>query len=222
VKKLLVVVATAQERDALVRSVGCSVADIGPYRAATTAQADVLVSGIGPAAAAACTATALALGRYDAVLSIGICGAFRGTADVGDLVVATELVAADLGADSPGGFLGMGSLDWADDVQPVDPAVLRAVVRQLGEVVTGPVLTVSTVTGTRVRANQLAERHGPVAEAMEGWGVLEAARAWGVPVLEVRAVSNLVGDRDSDAWVIPLAFAGLTRIGTCLLEDPWL
>jgi futalosine hydrolase len=219
--RTLAVVATEQERAALLRSVTASPAEVGPYRAARTAGADVLVCGIGPAAAAACTATALALGSYEVVLSLGICGAFRGTADVGDLVVATELVAADLGADSTDGFLSMSALGWADDVAGVDPSLVTAAVARLGDVVTGPVVTVSTVTGTRARADVLAERYGPVGEAMEGWGVLSGALPYGLPVLEVRAVSNLVGDRDTSTWDLPAAFAALGRAGSLLLEDPW-
>lgn len=218
---MLAVVATEQERSALLRSVAAEPVQVGPYRAARTRGADVLVSGIGPAAAAAATATGLALGSYDVALSLGICGGFRGTTDAGEIVVATELVAADLGADSTAGFLSMNELGWADDVAGVDPTLVTAAVARLGAVVTGPVVTVSTVTGTRGRADVLAERYGPVGEAMEGWGVLEGARAYGVPVLEVRAVSNLVGDRDTSTWDIPAAFDALARAGALLLEEPW-
>lgn len=218
---MLAVVATEQERAALLRSVAAEPVQVGPFRAARTRHADVLVSGIGPAAAAACTATALALGRYDVALSLGICGGFRGTASPGDLVVATELVAADLGADSTDGFLSLSALGWADDVAGVDPSLVTAAVARLGDVVTGPVVTVSTVTGTRDRADVLAERYGPVGEAMEGWGVLEGARPYALPVLEVRAVSNLVGDRDTSTWDIPAAFDALARAGALLLETPW-
>lgn len=220
--RLLALVATRPEAAALLRTVRTTPVQVGPYPATATELGDVVVSGIGPAAAAACTATALALGTYDVAVSLGICGAFRGTAELGDLVLATELVAADLGAGSPGGFLGMGQLGWAEDLVAVDPALLTAAVARLGEVVTGPVLTVSTVTGTRARADELAGRHGPVAEAMEGWGVVEGARPSGVPVLEVRAVSNLVGDRDTTTWDLALAFDTLARVGSLLLEDPWL
>lgn len=214
-------VATEQERAALLREVPSTPAPLRPYGACRTSVADVLVSGIGPSAAAAATATALALGSYDAVVSLGICGAFRGTADIGSIVVATELVAADLGADSPTGFLSLGALGWEDDTVPVDPSWLDPAVARLGEVVTGPVLTVSTVTGTRARADELAARHGAVGEAMEGWGVLVAAARHGLPVLEVRTVSNLIGDRDRSTWDFPAAFDSLARIGSALLEQPW-
>jgi futalosine hydrolase len=218
---LLAVVATRQERDALLRDRPVEPVRVGPHPALRCGDATVLVCGIGPAAAAAATATALALSSYRAVLSLGICGGFRGAAEVGDVVVATDLVVADLGADSPEGFLAMGQLGWAEDEQGVDPALVSAVAAVLGEVVIGPVLTVSTVTGTSSRAQQLAERHGAVAEAMEGWGAVEAARPHGVPVLEVRTVSNEVGERNTDAWDIPRAFAALSGVGA-LLEATWL
>jgi futalosine hydrolase len=219
--KLLGVVATDKELTALVLSLETQPLTLGPYRGCRTATTDLIVAGIGPASAAAATATALALGSYDVCLSLGICGAYRGTADIGDTVVATGLVAADLGADSPEGFLGTGALGWAEDVSTVDPALLKAVVDRLGDVVTGPVLTVSTVTGTRARADELGLRHGGVAEAMEGWGVLTAALRHAVPVLEVRTVSNLVEDRDTSTWDIRAALAALTRVGTQLLDKPW-
>jgi futalosine hydrolase len=217
----LAVVATKPERDALLRSVEASHAPLGRHRVVRTAAADVLVSGIGPAAAAAATATALALGDYDFCVSLGIAGAFRGTADVGDTVVATHLVAADLGADSPTGFQSLGALGWDDDEVVVDDELLQAALSRLGAVVTGPVLTVSTVTGTWARAEDLAVRHGAVAEAMEGWGVWEAARADGRRVLEVRTVSNVIGDRDTAAWDIPAAFDALALVGAQLLAKPW-
>ncbi|EFL40722.1 conserved hypothetical protein [Streptomyces griseoflavus Tu4000] len=50
-----------------------------------------------------------------------------------------------------------------------------------------------------------------LAEGMEGFGVAEAAVAQGVPVLEVRAVSNPVGPRDRAAWRIGDALTALTE-----------
>jgi futalosine hydrolase len=46
---------------------------------------------------------------------------------------------------------------------------------------------------------------------MEGFGVAEAAAAAGLPVAEIRAVSNAVGPRDRAAWRIGEALAALTR-----------
>jgi futalosine hydrolase len=45
---------------------------------------------------------------------------------------------------------------------------------------------------------------------MEGFGVATAAAAFGVPVLELRTISNAVGPRDRAAWRIPAALGALT------------
>ena len=59
------------------------------------------------------------------------------------------------------------------------------------------------MTGSADRAAELRRRHPrALAEAMEGFGVAEAAAAHGLPVLEIRAVSNPVGPRDRAAWRI--------------------
>jgi futalosine hydrolase len=68
------------------------------------------------------------------------------------------------------------------------------------------------VTGSAARAAELHARHpGALAEAMEGFGVAEAAVAHGTPVAEVRSVSNPVGPRDRAAWRIGDALAALTE-----------
>ena len=223
---LLVVVATDTERTAVLRALPAPQRQrIGPYDAVTAGAATVLVSGVGPAPAAAATATALALGRYEQVLNLGICGGFRGAAVIGDVVVATDLVAGDVGAHSPEGFLGLAELGWAEESLPVPPELVQAAADRLRAaglpVVTGPVLTLSAMTGTDARADELARRHGAVAEAMEGRGVADVAALHGVPVLEVRTVSNAVGRRDKASWRFDLALDALTAAAAALIvEDP--
>lgn len=163
---------------------------------------DVLVGGVGPAAAAAGTATALAVGAYTLVVSAGIGGGFQPSAPPGSLVVADAIVAADLGAETPDGFVDVRALGFGHSVH-LPPAELAALAAEATGALLAPVLTVSTVTGTAARAAELAARHPMAgAEAMEGFGVAEAAAAHGLPVLEIRAVSNAVGPRDRAAWRI--------------------
>ncbi|HWB36271.1 MAG TPA: futalosine hydrolase, partial [Rugosimonospora sp.] len=83
--------------------------------------------------------------------------------------------------------------------------------------VSGPVLTVSTGTGTRAGADELRRRWpGAVAEAMEGYGAGVAAAAAGLPFVEVRTVSNPVGPRDRGAWRLDLALRALATVGGAL------
>lgn len=178
--------------------------------------ADLIAVGVGPARAAAATATALTTAAlegapYGLVVSTGIAGGFAPHAPVGSLVVADEITAADLGAQTPDGFLPVTELGFGTVTHHPPEALVREIAAATGAR-PGAVLTVSTVTGTAVRAAQLRERHpSALAEAMEGFGVAEAAVVHGVPVLEIRAVSNPVGPRDRAAWRIGEALAALTE-----------
>ncbi|MEV3861468.1 futalosine hydrolase [Streptomyces sp. NPDC050095] len=204
--RVLVATAVPAERDAVARG-------LHDHPAGDTGTIDVIAVGVGPAAAAAGTATALTTAalsgrRYTLVVSAGIGGAFA--APPGAILVADAITAADLGAETPEGFLPVTELGFGT-VTHRPPASLVRDLAAATRATVGTVLTVSTVTGTAARAALLRDRHPTaVAEAMEGFGVAEAAAAHGVPVAEIRTVSNAVGPRDRAAWRIGDALAALT------------
>ena len=144
-------------------------------------------------------------------------GGFPGHTDVGATVLGLRSIAADLGAESPGGFLSIDDLGFGTAIETPDPELRWTIADALTEVKTGDILTVSTVTGTATTAARLAERYPfAVAEAMEGHGVAVAAAAAGLPFAELRTISNLIGPRDRDAWRMKDALAALTRAATAL------
>jgi futalosine hydrolase len=211
----LVITAVAAERDAV----------LGGSRSWRTPGPDVLAVGAGPAASAAGTAAALARGGYDLVINAGIGGGFPGLAPVGSTVLATRVVAADLGAQTADGFVPIEELGFGTSAFEADPRLVARVgdaLRAAGvPLTTGPALTVSTVTGTAARAAELAEWHpGAAVEGMEGFGVATAAAAFGVPMLELRTISNAVGPRDRAAWRIPDALRALASAFAALEGSP--
>ncbi|MET8767109.1 futalosine hydrolase [Streptomyces sp. NPDC004658] len=216
---VLVATAVAVERDAVARALPAPDEEVrlpGASLVRTAAGWDLLAAGVGPALAAATTAgalTAAALaGRpYGLVVSAGIGGGFPPAAPVGSLVVADAITVADLGAETADGFLPVTELGFGTVTHRPPEPLVRVASGATGAR-TGTILTVSTVTGTADRAAVLRHRHpGALAEGMEGFGVAEAAAAHGVPVLEIRAVSNPVGPRDRAAWRIGDALAALTE-----------
>jgi futalosine hydrolase len=212
--RLLIVTAVAAERDAVLAGLG-DVRVLPHPLAPDAAQVDVEVVGVGPARAAAGTALRLAQAQaagapYQAVICAGIAGGLPGRAAIGEVVVATESVAADLGAETPDGFLSIDELGFGTGTLPAEPALFPS-----GGARTGTILTVTTATGTTATADALASRYpDAVAEAMEGFGVATAAAESGLPYAEVRAISNLVGPRDPTAWRLGAALAALTEAFT--------
>lgn len=229
--RFLVVTAVTAERDAVIFGLRANHLSyhIGPYEASSfTAAAGEVVAvagGVGPSAAAAVTATALAMGHYDVCINIGVAGTFRdGGLDVTGIAVASELVAADLGAWAPDGFIDLGAmgLDGSGGVKPPAPWVSFVADRLSAlPVAVGKVLTLSAMTGTDARADELFEKHGAVAEAMEGTGMAEAAMHHSTPVMEIRTMSNLVGDRDREVWELQPALARISELTPLIFGAPW-
>ncbi|MFI6762747.1 futalosine hydrolase [Micromonospora sp. NPDC050417] len=188
----------------------------------TSTTVTVAPVGVGPAAAAAGTARLLALAEagghpYQAVISAGIGGGFPDRAALGTIVLATRSIAADLGAESPDGFLPLDELGFGPSTVSADPALLDRLRQALPRATVGAVTTCSTVTGTAESARALAARYpDAVAEAMEGYGVATAAAQAGVPFAELRTISNPVGPRDRGAWRITEAFDALRSAAAAL------
>ena len=153
----------------------------------SVAGARTLVSGIGPVEAAAATARALAEERPGAVLHVGIAGA-HGIEPL-TLVLGSEAVYCD--AEGP---------LVAARVHP-DPALLARLRDAFPEARVERIGTSARVGGS----------HGVDVEAMEGFAVLRACELAGVPAVEVRVISNEIGEPDRALWRFEDAFATLAR-----------
>jgi futalosine hydrolase len=220
--RLLIVTAAAAERDAVVagRFPAIGMVDgLEVHRCMTAAGlVDVVAGGIGPVAATVATCCALRNG-YDLVLAAGVAGGFPAV-EVGGVAVADTVVHGDLGAETPDGFTSMADLGWGPVRFEVEQPLAYEVARRCGGVL-GAVLTVSTVTGSQARAEELHAAHpDAIAEAMEGIGVYLAATRAGVPFAELRTISNRVGPRNRDDWRIRDALAALTGAFDALLAAP--
>ena len=157
---------------------------------------DGLECGVGPVEAAAATARALAAGpAVDAVLHVGLAGAVG--IPPGSLVIGSESRYDDLAAEWP----------VVDRVEP-DARLVEAARAALPDAHCLPIDTSAQVGRLRNAVSQ-----APIVEAMEGFGVLRAAAVAGVPAVEVRAISNALGEEDRSRWDLAGA---LERLGAVL------
>ena len=119
------------------------------------------------------------------------------------------------GVDPRGITLAQGRIGsqpvW--DRLPLDP-VAAATTLELTlplDVMRGSSLTVAGASGTHARAAQLRDAYAPLTENMEGFALAYACAQSGIPFLEVRAVSNLVGSRATEHWALEAALGALGR-----------
>ena len=146
-------------------------------------------------------------------IGFGIGGAYPASGlAVGDVALATACVYGDEGVLAPEGWLsteGIGIPLWGGrfNTFPVDVGWLgsaRGALERAGITVRcGPFVTVSCCSGTAALAAERAARvPGALCEGMEGAALAHVAAIYGVPFLELRAVSNVVEDRDLARWRI--------------------
>jgi futalosine hydrolase len=192
------------------------------------------VTGVGKASAAMETAIALREGSPACVLQVGCAGAFPGRGlSPGDVVIADAEVFSDEGVEGPQGFLDLAALGLLASSGPAgrignDVPVTRPRAETLEEVTAhargrfairvGRLATVSTGSGTRRRAEEVAARREPLAESMEGAAAALAAWRHGVPFYEVRGISNLAGERDRAAWDIETACERAAEVAVRIID----
>lgn len=177
------------------------------------ADVEVLVGGVGPVDSAARVARALSVRRYDAVVNAGIAGAFRGVASVGDgVVVGEEMLELNL---ESGERITLPDAAIVADRVPADSHLIDALTAFGFPLVRG--MTVTRVTTTDATAERLRAR-GAEIETMEGFSVLRAAQLAGVPAIEVRGISNIVGERANAEWDFAAGIAGLRGVLNATLD----
>ena len=81
------------------------------------------------------------------------------------------------------------------------------------------------MTTTDATAARLRQRYDADLESMEGFAVLRAAADAGIPAVEVRGISNYVGDRARSEWDFAAGAGATVRALTALvttlsIEEP--
>ena len=174
---------------------------------------DVLITGVGAVDAAARVSHALASKPYDVVVNAGIAGAFDGVAKIGDgVVVAEEFF--ELNLETGASIVLPDGLRVSDAVS-CDESIVGVLAQRGFAPVRG--ITVSRVTATDTSAQRLRDL-GAQVESMEGFAVLRAAELAGVRAVEVRGISNIVGDRAKSQWNFAAGVHGLERVLHATLE----
>jgi len=153
-------------------------------------------------------------------MNIGIGGAYPSSGlKIGDVAIAEKEIYGDEGVMLKDGFYGIDLIgmpllqksrkkyfnEFALDRYLVEKAVSAASRFTLHASRKGCFLTLSTCTGTKKRALELERRFGAICENMEGAAIAHICTLYGISLIEMRGVSNIVEDRDLSKWNITLA-----------------
>jgi len=165
----------------------------------------LLLTGVGIPAALAAMLDVARRKRPKRILNIGIAGAYpKSGFVVGDIVLGTAEVYGDVGfelQDAPG-FRAVSEASWGEFYR--NPLPLT-VFPEFAGLTRGRGCTVNTCTGTEATGNLRERLFEAAFETMEGAAVAQAGQMLGIPVCEIRAISNIAARRDMQPQNIQLA-----------------
>ena len=164
------------------------------------------------------------------IVNFGVGGAYPSSGmKAGDIAIAEKEIYGDEGVSLRDGFhtvetIGIPFLvkageryfnEFQVDKKIFKTAVSIAQVTHHASRLTvkaGPFLTLSNCTGTLKRAMELEKKFNAICENMEGAAVAHVCVSYGIPMLEIRGISNTVGNRDIKKWNLKQAAENCQKV----------
>ncbi|TDW95696.1 futalosine hydrolase [Dinghuibacter silviterrae] len=180
-----------------------------------------VITGVGLVPATYHLSRAIATHSPDLVIQAGIAGCFDPARSLGEVIAVSEEVLADVGVEEHGQFKDLGDLGLQDPNEPPfqggrlpNPHLTR-----FAGLPTGRSISVSEITTRPDRIRHYKDRYAPLVESMEGAALHYVCLKENIPFLQVRALSNYIGERDKTRWKIAPALANLQQAITQLLNE---
>ena len=186
-----------------------------------------LVSGAGPVNMAGALGAVFTLQPPKMVMVTGCGGAFGGSGLLqGDVALATEEIHGQLGVEDGHPPAPPNDLPFLRNRYPLDHALVERAFSAFAnrtyaakhKVLKGPFLTVATVTSRADTAAEYRRRYNVIMENMEGFAATALCKQYDIPMMELRAVSNMVGQTDRSTWKLDLAFERAQEAILSILE----
>lgn len=213
-KKILFVTATVSESEVLTRVEGIS--HSGNIYRFGSLEIHPLVTGVGQVATLYRMLKWLdENGRPDIAVNAGIAGSFGEKVSPGDVLLIKNDCFADLGIEDGGEFKTLAESGLASpDEFPLTEGRIAAdesFIKLLGRIMQPVVaITVNMATGSEKSCRRLVEKFNPSLETMEGASFFYLCRCESIPFFAIRTVSNRIGPRDRNKWMIKLALENLS------------
>ena len=169
----------------------------------------VLIGGVGVAASVFHLTNQLSHHHYDCVIQAGIGGAFEASGlQPGEVVTVHQDAFGDLGAYEPPHFKSISDMGLCQDLEWLhnpNPLLKKMPYKQVAGI------TVHTITGDAGMVAALHQKWKAGTESMEGAALHYVCLKKQVPFIQLRALSNFVGDRDKNNWKLKEAVDALNE-----------
>ena len=187
--------------------------EIAPFLAQNV-NTDYLLSGVGVPATMYHLQKKIREQTYDCIIQAGIAGAFYDSVAIGETVLVNQDSFADLGVIEQNRFVSIFDLGFTHpNAYPYTEGWLKNNNEWLQRLAMPQhsAVTVNTVTENNFIIDEYRRIYNPAIESMEGAALHFVCLMENVPFLQLRAVSNKVGERDKSKWQIATAIQNLNN-----------
>ncbi len=173
---------------------------------------DILITGVGVPATIYQLQKRLNKEDYDFVIQAGIAGAFSTELELGQTVIVKQDVFGDLGTEEKHIFTSAADSGlinghdfpyaggWLMNMAGIPKQTILSTVKSV---------TVNKVTDDIVQKQQLITAFNPQIETMEGAALHYVCLQEEIPFVQLRCISNYVGERDKRKWKLKECFENL-------------
>lgn len=181
------------------------------------------VTGIGMLATAVSLTKLVLLEKPDIVIQAGIAGAFDTHLPLGKVIVINTETIGDLGVQENDNWQDVFDLKLVDansvpftHKQLPNPYLAQLNTLALEEV---PAITVNEISTNQQRILLLQTKYNPTIESMEGAALHYVCNSFQVPFIQLRSISNYIGERDKTKWQMQQAITNLNEVLIAMLHQ---
>jgi futalosine hydrolase len=205
--KILVVAATEME--------------IAPFMAQNN-QSEILITGVGAPACMYALTKKLLQQQYDLVVQAGIAGTFKNQFALGETYAVKTDLFADLGIQEGNNFYSLFDGGFLKpDAIPYTNAQLLNTTENLFGLKMANAITINTVSDSLAQTELYKKKYDADIESMEGAAFHYVCIQENISFLQIRSISNFVGERVKTNWKMKESIESLNenliRIVTGLL-----
>ena len=189
----------------------------------TYSNVDILISGVGVPSTMYHLQKRVQQVDYDFVIQAGIAGTFSNDIDLGETVFVKQDTFGDLGAEEKrtfttffkSGLINAHEFPFADGwlINNAGGLLKNATLKWVKAV------TINKVSDSFLQKIQLVDAYNPQIETMEGAALHYLCLQEDIPFIQIRSISNQVGERDKSKWKMKEAVENLNIELTSLINN---
>ena len=174
-----------------------------------------VVTGIGMLATAVNLSKIIYEQQPDFIIQAGIAGCFDLSIPLGKTVLVEEEFLGDIGVEENGIWKDVFDLGLIKpNIKPFKKkGLLNSNIHKYNQLDLPIVkaVTVNQISTDNNQIQQLIKKFNPIIETMEGAALHYVCNLYNIPYLQIRSISNYIGERDKTKWKMKLALDNLNK-----------